>query len=350
LPIGAAWPGSPVPAPPPPPSRGKEARRRQRAGIHRRPPGLPVPTLRACCRPSPCGRLSRPPSTTAAPSAPKVHSRRRACPPPHWPHGRKGNLGSVPTFPTHRLTGSVPSFSPAASPRLRRKPSAWPPRRPNSPTPKSRCAVFTPACTAARPISTRFEPALDLRGVDHWFSSAYTFPSCLPDPGHLAVLAYSVVVGAAPTLPGASRIRLPPASAACCDRAPAESFHLRPDTWNLVAHDRLPVLASGLHHHMGDALRLQPVGQRLQARGEGRIGADLLAAPSPPWPRPPPPAPGSGTRTHATTSSLPTSSPAQRSTSNSTATTSWPSGDHPTRTSQVRIAAGARWGRPRERR
>jgi hypothetical protein len=45
----------------------------------------------------------------------------------------------------------------------------------------------------------------------------------------------------------------------------------------------LPVLPRRLHHHLGDALGLQPVGQRLQARGERRVGADLLAA-SPPTP------------------------------------------------------------------
>jgi hypothetical protein len=43
----------------------------------------------------------------------------------------------------------------------------------------------------------------------------------------------------------------------------------------------LPVLPRRLHHHLGDALPLQPVGQGLQARGERRVGADLLAASSP---------------------------------------------------------------------
>src|SRR5215204_1830607 len=42
--------------------------------------------------------------------------------------------------------------------------------------------------------------------------------------------------------------------------------------------DRLPVLAGGLPHHLGDALGLQPVRQGLQAGGERRVGADLLAA------------------------------------------------------------------------
>src|SRR5215218_6318382 len=250
----------------------------RRAGVHRRPPGIPAPTPRTCCRPSPCARLSRARTTTAAPSPPKALSRRRTCPPPAWLASGKGSPGRVPTFPTSRLTGAVPSFSPAASPHLRRRLSVWPPRRPVSASSESRCAVLTRACAAARPISARLEPVLALRGFDHWFSSAYTFPSRLPDPGHLAVPTRPVVVGAAPTLPGASRLGLPPASTTCCDRPQAESFHLRPDTWNLVAHDRLPVLAGGLHHHLGDALGLQPVRQGLQPRGEGRERPHLLVA------------------------------------------------------------------------
>jgi hypothetical protein len=40
----------------------------------------------------------------------------------------------------------------------------------------------------------------------------------------------------------------------------------------------LPVLAGGLHHHLGDALGGQPPGQRLQSRGEGRERPHLLVA------------------------------------------------------------------------
>jgi hypothetical protein len=69
-----------------------------------------------------------------------------------------------------------------------------------------------------RPRSTRFEPVPDLRGFHHWFLHSYTSPSRLPDPGRLAVPTRPVVVEAAPTQPGASRVRLPPASVACCDR------------------------------------------------------------------------------------------------------------------------------------
>jgi hypothetical protein len=43
---------------------------------------------------------------------------------------------------------------------------------------------------------------------------AYSFPSRSPDPHHLAVLARPGIVGAASTLPGTSRLGLPPASTA----------------------------------------------------------------------------------------------------------------------------------------
>src|SRR5918995_26803 len=88
-------------------------RRLRRADIHRRPPGLPAPSLRTGCPPSPCDRLSRPPSTTGTPPRPDATSRRRACPPPCWPHGGKGGIRALPTFIVCRSAGVVPSFSPA---------------------------------------------------------------------------------------------------------------------------------------------------------------------------------------------------------------------------------------------
>src|SRR5512132_427480 len=187
--------------------------------------------------------------------------------------------GAFPPFTSDRWAREASSYAPAASPHLRRRLSVWPPRRPVSASSESRCAVLTRACAAARPISARLGPGLALRGFDHWFSSAYTFPSRLPDPGHLAVPTRPVVVGAAPTLPGASRLGLPPASAACCDRPQAESFHLRPDTWNRVAHHRPPILAGRLQHDLGDAEALEPLGQGRKPRAEGLVGTHLLAAP-----------------------------------------------------------------------
>ena len=63
------------------------------------------------------------------------------------------------------------------------------------------------------------------RGVTRRFL-AYSSPSRSPDPHHLAVLARPGFVGAAPTLPGTTRIRLPPAPPPCCDRTAAKVSHL----------------------------------------------------------------------------------------------------------------------------
>jgi hypothetical protein len=90
----------------------------------------------------------------------------------------------------------------------------------------------------ARPTSARFGAGRQLTGRQHWFL-AYTCSSCLPDPGRLAVPARPVVVGAAPTLPCASRVRLPPASPTCCDKPAVESLHLHSVKRNLVAHHRI---------------------------------------------------------------------------------------------------------------
>src|SRR5215217_3562504 len=47
-------------------------------------------------------------------------------PPPGWEQAWSG-IGMVPTFTVARSTGEAPGSTPAASPRLRRRPSPWPP-------------------------------------------------------------------------------------------------------------------------------------------------------------------------------------------------------------------------------
>ena len=93
------------------------------------------------------------------------------------------------------------------------------------PTPESARPVTSGSrSAAARPISTRLEPVLSLEGVPPLVHTYCTFPSCLPDPDRLAVPTRPVVVGAAPTFSCVSRVRLPPASAACCDRPQVGPF------------------------------------------------------------------------------------------------------------------------------
>jgi hypothetical protein len=183
---------------------------------------MPAPTLRTGCRPWPCGRLSRPWTTTAAPSHPKAISRRRTCPPPARPAGGEGTPGRFPRSPRSGRRGRCP-----AVPRQPRHGYAADLHR------------GLPADESCRPSESTVHWAVvrccpahihqvgagsdRLRGFDHWFL-AYTFPSCLPSPGRLAVPTRPVVVRAASALLGASRGGLPSASPACCDRPTVGPF------------------------------------------------------------------------------------------------------------------------------
>jgi len=171
-------------------------------------------------------------------SAPAQGYRLTTSLPAPGPAGRKeGVLGTVPTFTADRSTDEAPSYSPAASPRVRRRLSSWPPRQPNQ-TGFGVARVFAiRACTATRPISARLEPVSDLRGFHHWFLHSYTFLSRLPDPGRLAVPTRPVVVRAAPARPFVSRGGLPSASAGRCDGPPVGFFHPTRSEQRLVAHD-----------------------------------------------------------------------------------------------------------------
>jgi hypothetical protein len=147
--------------------------------------------LQVRCLPSPCGRLSRPRTTPEAPPHPGANSRQRACPP------MAGSPRTVPTFIADRSTGAAPSFSPAASPRVRRRPSSWPPRRPRN----SGAGVAHPIKAGAHCCSAHIHQVgadAALEGVQPLVRSRYAFPSRLPGPSRLAVPARPVVVGAAP--------------------------------------------------------------------------------------------------------------------------------------------------------
>ena len=117
-------------------------------------------------------------------------------------------------FTVIRSIEEEPDSAPAASLRLRRSPSPWPPQARVSPTQEVRRPTSTPGSTThrSRPISVRFEPVKRCGTLRHRFR-AYSSRSRSPDPHHLTVLTRPGLVGAAPTLPGTSRIRLPPASA-----------------------------------------------------------------------------------------------------------------------------------------
>lgn len=98
-----------------------------------------------------------------------------------YPPGGRPRM--VPTFTTNRSMREAPTFTPTASPRLRRRhfTVASPPDH-STGFGVSRPAETGRPRTAHRPISVRFEPALDLRGVRQRFLT-YAFPSLLAGPG-----------------------------------------------------------------------------------------------------------------------------------------------------------------------
>ena len=89
--------------------------------------------------------------------------------------------------------------------------------------------------TAAGPDPPGFEPVPHQGTVTRRFL-AYSSPSRLPDPAHLAVLDRPGVVGAAPTLPGVTRLGLPPAPPSCYDRISGEGLSPPLEPQNLTAH------------------------------------------------------------------------------------------------------------------
>ena len=91
----------------------------------------------------------------------------------------------------------------------------------------------------SRPRSARFEPVSHKGAVTRRFL-AYSSPSRLPDPDHLAVLARPGFVRAAPALPGTTRVRLPSAPPPCCDRDSGEGLPPPLEPQRLTAHPRPP--------------------------------------------------------------------------------------------------------------
>src|SRR4051794_1125120 len=171
--------------------------------IHRRSPGLPLPTLLTCWPPWPCDRLSRlprrvvtPATTTGPPPCPtstadNAPARSRAgC-------TRRGQRRTVPTFTTRPFDGG------RRPPLLLRHRHDYAVGLHRGLLPKGICSGSEfptgsrrPVRTATQPISARFELVGRLRSFNRWFLP-YAFPSRLPDPHRLAVPARPGVVGAA---------------------------------------------------------------------------------------------------------------------------------------------------------
>jgi hypothetical protein len=89
----------------------------------------------------------------------------------------------------------------------------------------------------SRPRSARFEPVSHKGAVSHRFL-AYSSPSRLPDPAHLAVLARPGFVRAALALSVITRIGLPSAPPPGCDRDSGEGLSPPLEPQRLTAHAR----------------------------------------------------------------------------------------------------------------
>jgi len=115
-------------------------------------------------------------------------------------------------FTVCRSAGSVSSSAPAASPRVRRRHSSWPPEPTSIAVPRVAFPSVRSACTAARPRSARFEPVPRLRRFHHWFTCVTPF--CLVRRTRTIWQYWPVpaLSGLLPTLPSASWVRLPSTS------------------------------------------------------------------------------------------------------------------------------------------
>jgi hypothetical protein len=177
---------------------------RRRSAV--RLPALQSPVLLETAAALPHARgLSPARSTTAAPPRPRPIDGRCT-----QPHPRAGRAGSGQTRDGSRVHSDsfvevgarlCPCGIAASTPQsfLAASLAARTHRLGSSPP------THSTGAHRSRPRSTRFEPVPNQGGVTRRFL-AYSSPSRLPDPHHLAVLARPGVVRAAPTLPGTTRI------------------------------------------------------------------------------------------------------------------------------------------------
>src|ERR1039458_5734165 len=119
---------------------------------------------------APAGGSTPPPPPAPAPPRLGVLRRFRPVPgrsadgglspqPSHWQREATGRTRTVPAFTVIRSTKEEPSSTPAASPRLPRSTSPWPPGPASASLPGSSPHHHTgTGAHRARPVSTRFEP------------------------------------------------------------------------------------------------------------------------------------------------------------------------------------------------
>ena len=133
--------------------------------------------------------------------------------------------GTVPTFTVIRSTKEEPNSVPAASPRLPRSPSPWPPgptsasQPGSSPSRRSRTSAHR-----ARPISARLEPVYLSKDVITLVPRVLLFvtlaePAPSGSPGYVSALSGLLPPSPAPPGSGCPQLHRP-----CCDRSGGEGL------------------------------------------------------------------------------------------------------------------------------
>ena len=104
---------------------------------------------------------------------------------------RGGRPGTVPTFTRNRSMREAPALTPTASPRLRRRPSAWPPHRTHKPATELIPTTALTRSGADHALHTGPYPSGLSRfwtyGASDSGSSRTPSHHCLPDPDRLTV-------------------------------------------------------------------------------------------------------------------------------------------------------------------
>jgi hypothetical protein len=182
-----------------------------------------------------------PPSDYYRPSAPpRAISGRRAFPAdPPGGRVRGGGCEVVPTFTAFRSSGEAASFAPAASPRLRRSPSPWPPDRQDQSDPGVPAQVSGAHRNPAQ--IHRVRAGGGLKGL--YIAGSSRPPSRLAcrTPHRPVVPVRPVVVGAAlHPVQSSHRTRLPPAPTAPLRRSGGAGITPAHGSQRLVAHGLSP--------------------------------------------------------------------------------------------------------------
>jgi hypothetical protein len=190
-------------------------------------PAFQPPPLPTCWPPSPCARLSRARTTTGPPPPPVPSADDGPIRPSSWTLDGGSDTKRFPCSTRNRLISLAPSFAPAASPQLRRRPSSWPSRRHAKPATKSAAPTQPRNGRALHPGP--YPPDLSRRlAYGALTTGSCRIPSDLARRTQLvwqyqAVPALSALL---PTLPVVSRIRLRSASIGLLRQPDEKVFHL----------------------------------------------------------------------------------------------------------------------------